>query len=62
MAGIKEPGIFIVDDVTFVHPEHGFAIGAELEKRKIKKEYYMETRPMCCAATARCSRTGKNSG
>jgi hopanoid C-3 methylase len=44
MASIMEPGVFIVDDVTFVHPEHGFAIGAQLEKRKIKKEYYLETR------------------
>ena len=44
MASIKEPGVFIVDDVTFVHPEHGFAIGAEIEKRKIKKQYYLETR------------------
>jgi hopanoid C-3 methylase HpnR len=44
MAGIKEPGVFIVDDVTFIHPEHGFAIGAQLEKRKIRKQYYLETR------------------
>lgn len=44
MARIKEPGVFIVDDVAFIHPEHGFAIGRELEKRKIKKEYYLETR------------------
>ncbi len=44
LARIKEPGVFIVDDVTFIHPEHGFAIGAEIEKRKIKKEYYLETR------------------
>jgi hopanoid C-3 methylase len=44
MASIREPGVFIVDDVAFVQPEHGFAIGRELEKRKIKKEYYLETR------------------
>jgi hopanoid C-3 methylase HpnR len=44
MARIKEPGVFIVDDVAFIHPEHGFAIGHEIEKRKIKKEYYLETR------------------
>ena len=44
MASIKEPNVFIVDDVAFIHPEHGFAIGAELEKRKIKKQYYLETR------------------
>ncbi len=44
MASIKEPNVFIVDDVAFIHPEHGFAIGHELEKRKIKKQYYLETR------------------
>jgi magnesium-protoporphyrin IX monomethyl ester (oxidative) cyclase len=44
IASIKEPGVFIVDDVSFVHPEHGFAIGAQLEKRKVKKNYYLETR------------------
>jgi hopanoid C-3 methylase len=44
MASIKEPNVFIVDDVAFIHPEHGFAIGHELEKRGIKKRYYLETR------------------
>lgn len=44
MARIKEPNVFIVDDVAFIHPEHGFAIGQEIEKRKIRKEYYLETR------------------
>jgi hopanoid C-3 methylase len=44
MASIKESGVFIVDDVAFIHPEHGFAIGKEIEKRRIKKRYYLETR------------------
>jgi hopanoid C-3 methylase HpnR len=44
MLSIKEPNVFIVDDVAFIHPEHGYAIGRELEKRKIKKQYYLETR------------------
>jgi len=44
MASIREPNVFIVDDVAFIHPEHGFAIGREIEKRKIKKQYYLETR------------------
>jgi magnesium-protoporphyrin IX monomethyl ester (oxidative) cyclase len=30
--------------VAFIHPEHGFAIGAEIERRGIRKEYYLETR------------------
>ncbi len=41
---IEEPNVFLVDDVAFIHPEHGFAIGAELEKRRIRKQYYLETR------------------
>src|SRR5262245_53900496 len=44
LARIAEPNVFLVDDVAFVHPEHGFAIGAEIERRGIKKEYYLETR------------------
>jgi hopanoid C-3 methylase HpnR len=44
LAGIHEPNVFIVDDVAFIHPEHGLAIGQALEKRKVKKEYYLETR------------------
>jgi hopanoid C-3 methylase HpnR len=41
---IKEPGVFIVDDVAFIHPEHGLAIAQEIERRNIHKRYYLETR------------------
>jgi hopanoid C-3 methylase HpnR len=44
LASIREPGVFIVDDVAFIHPEHGFAIGNEIERRGIRKEFYLETR------------------
>jgi hopanoid C-3 methylase len=44
LAAIREPNVFLVDDVAFIHPEHGFAIGEELERRKVKKQYYLETR------------------
>ncbi|HTV48411.1 MAG TPA: hopanoid C-3 methylase HpnR [Phycisphaerae bacterium] len=44
MQSIREPNVFIVDDVAFVHPEHGMAIADEIERRKIKKRYYLETR------------------
>ncbi|WP_051839376.1 hopanoid C-3 methylase HpnR [Streptomyces sp. NRRL F-5126] len=44
MASIKEPNVFIVDDVAFIRPEHGHAIADELERRKIRKRYYLETR------------------
>ncbi len=41
---IKEPGIFIVDDVAFIQSNHGLAIGEAIAKAGIKKEYYLETR------------------
>jgi hopanoid C-3 methylase len=44
VARIAEPHVFLVDDVAFIHPEHGFAIGRELERRGVRKEYYLETR------------------
>ncbi len=44
MASIPEPHVFVVDDVAFIRPEHGDGIAAELEKRKIEKQYYLETR------------------
>ncbi|WP_336488069.1 hopanoid C-3 methylase HpnR [Methylobacterium nigriterrae] len=44
VASIAEPGIFLVDDVAFVHEKHGLAIGEGLARRGIKKEYYLETR------------------
>lgn len=44
MARIAEPNVFIVDDVAFIRPEHGNAIAAELEKRQVRKQYYLETR------------------
>ncbi|GAA5193851.1 radical SAM protein [Rugosimonospora acidiphila] len=44
LAGIREHGVFIVDDVAFIRPEHGDAIAAELERRGVRKQYYLETR------------------
>jgi hopanoid C-3 methylase HpnR len=44
MTRIAEPGVFIVDDVAFIKAEEGHQIAAELERRKIRKDYYLETR------------------
>lgn len=44
LASIREPGVFIVDDVAFVHRQHGMAIGEAVRRRGIRKEYYLETR------------------
>lgn len=44
LARIREPGIFIVDDVAFVHQKHGMAIAEALFARGIRKEFYLETR------------------
>ncbi len=44
LSQIKEPGIFIVDDVAFTQPNHGMEIGQAIEKKGIQKKYYLETR------------------
>jgi len=41
---IREPGIFIVDDVAFVHARHGMEIGEAVARAGIGKRYYLETR------------------
>jgi hopanoid C-3 methylase HpnR len=44
LAAIREPGIFIVDDVAFVHERHGIEIGEAIARAGIRKQYYLETR------------------
>jgi hopanoid C-3 methylase HpnR len=44
LASIKERGVFILDDVAFIHDRHGFAIGEAVARRGIRKQYYLETR------------------
>jgi hopanoid C-3 methylase len=44
LASIREPGVFIVDDVAFIQGEHGHAVADAVERRGIKKRYYLETR------------------
>jgi magnesium-protoporphyrin IX monomethyl ester (oxidative) cyclase len=44
MARIAEPGVFIVDDVAFIKAEEGDEIARLLERRGIRKQYYLETR------------------
>ena len=44
LASIREPGIFIVDDVAFIHERHGFAIGEAIARTGMRKQFYLETR------------------
>jgi hopanoid C-3 methylase HpnR len=44
LASVREPGVFIVDDVAFVRAEHGMAIAEAIARRGIRKQYYLETR------------------
>jgi magnesium-protoporphyrin IX monomethyl ester (oxidative) cyclase len=44
LARVAEPNVFIVDDVAFIRAEDGFAIADEIERRGIRKRYYLETR------------------
>ncbi|UCG13262.1 MAG: hopanoid C-3 methylase HpnR [Deltaproteobacteria bacterium] len=44
LSRVREPNVFIVDDVAFIRPDHALAVGKEIEKRGIQKQYYLETR------------------
>lgn len=44
LASIREPGVFLVDDVAFIQAENGMAIGEAIARRGIQKQYYLETR------------------
>ena len=44
LQSIREPGVFIVDDVAFVHERHGMEIGEAIVRAGIRKRYYLETR------------------
>ena len=44
LRSIREPGVFIVDDVAFVHERHGMEIGEAIARAGIRKRYYLETR------------------
>jgi hopanoid C-3 methylase HpnR len=44
LARIREPGVFIVDDVAFIQERLGMEIGEAVARNGIRKEYYLETR------------------
>jgi hopanoid C-3 methylase HpnR len=44
LAQLREPGVFIVDDVAFVQERHGLEIGEMIARRGIRKQYWLETR------------------
>lgn len=44
LSRIREPGVFLLDDVAFIQAEHGMKIGEMIARRGIKKQYYLETR------------------
>ena len=44
LRAIREPGIFIVDDVAFIHERHGIEVGEAVARAGINKRYYLETR------------------
>ncbi len=44
LAAIREPNVFIVDDVAFIHEDHGMELAEAIERRGIRKQYYLETR------------------
>jgi hopanoid C-3 methylase HpnR len=44
LRSIREPNVFIVDDVAFIKADHGEEIAREVERQRIHKHYYLETR------------------
>ena len=56
-----EPGIFIVDDVAFIHAEHGLAIGEAIARRGIRRSTTSRRAATCCSATRKCSGSGETS-
>ncbi|HYM71993.1 MAG TPA: hopanoid C-3 methylase HpnR [Stellaceae bacterium] len=44
LKSIREPGVFIVDDVAFIQERHGLELGEAIARAGIKKRYYLETR------------------
>jgi hopanoid C-3 methylase HpnR len=44
LKSIREPGVFIVDDVAFIQERHGMELGEAIAQAGIKKRYYLETR------------------
>ena len=44
LEAIREPSVFIVDDVAFIQSEHGMALADAIEQKGIRKQYYLETR------------------
>jgi hopanoid C-3 methylase len=44
LATIREPGVFLLDDVAFIQAEHGMRIGEMIASKGIRKQYYLETR------------------
>jgi magnesium-protoporphyrin IX monomethyl ester (oxidative) cyclase len=44
LSRIAEPSVYLVDDVAFLDARHALAVADEVEKRKIRKRYFVETR------------------
>lgn len=44
LRSIREPGVFIVDDVAFIQERHGMEVGEAIASAGIRKRYYLETR------------------
>jgi hopanoid C-3 methylase len=44
LANIREPGVFLLDDVAFIQAEHGMQIGEMIARKGIRKKFYLETR------------------
>ena len=51
LAQVREPGIFIVDDVAFIQGEHGMQIGDAIERRGFRNVTISRHGATCCCGT-----------
>ena len=62
LSSIREPGVFIVDDVAFIQDKHGFEIGEAIARKGIRKKILSrDARRRAACATRKCSSSGRSS-
>ena len=59
---MREPGVFIVDDVAFIQAKHGLAIGEAIARRGIKKRIIWKHEATCSCETKKVFRIWKTLG
>ena len=61
LRAIREPGVFIVDDVAFIHERHGFELGEAVARAGSGKTTTLKPAATCCCAIRTYSVSGRRS-